>query len=124
MIVNCLDDIAIPVVAELMVQPADDVHLGRPLLTRLFRSLQDLSVRHDVSIRAFQIGSERTEATTVNANVGRVEVLVDVVVGPVAVLLLSDEVGHLAEGKQIVRGFESEAVIGRKSFIVKDFGMN
>ncbi len=77
-------------------------------------ALEDLLVGHDVALRALQVGPESAEGAAVDADVGRVEVRVDVVVGEVAVLALADQVGQLAEGEQVGLLVEEDAVVERQ----------
>ena len=91
------EQIEIPIELLLMVQPADDVHLRRPAVDRLLPAGENLLVAHQVALGIAEIGAERAEDATVDADVRRVEVRVDVVIGRVAVLPLANEVGQLAQ---------------------------
>ena len=105
----------VPVVLRLVVQAADDVHLGAAVVDRLLPAGEDLLVAHHVALGVAQVGAERAERAAVDADVRRVEVRVDVVVGGVAVLPLADEVGQLAElGQRHVGPLEHEAVVERQ----------
>ena len=73
--------------------------------------LQDLLVGHHVALRALQVGPESAEGAAIDADVGRVEVRVDVVVGDVAVLALAHQVGQFAEREQVGLVFEEQAVV-------------
>ena len=98
-----------------MVQAADDVHLGAAVVDRLGPAGEDLLVAHHVALRVAQVGAERAEHAAVDADVRRVEVRVDVVVGDVAVLPLADEIGQLAQLRQRHVGpLEHEAVVERE----------
>ena len=106
----------------LMVQAADDVHLGAAVLDRLGAAGEDLLVAHHVALRVAQVGAERAERAAIDADVGRVEVRVDVVVGDVAVLALADEVGQLAHfGQRHIGPLEEEAVVEREPLAGFDF---
>ena len=100
-LVDDADDVQIPLVGQLVVQAADDVQLGGAAALGLGGALEDLLVGHDVALRALQVGPEGAEGAAVDADVGRVEVRVDVVIGEVAVLALADEVGQFAEREQV-----------------------
>src|SRR5262245_10307781 len=84
-----------------MVQPADDVQLGGAALLGLGGAFEDLLIAHHVALRRPEVGAEGTEGAAVDADVGRVEMRVDVVIGEVAVLALADNVGQLAEREEI-----------------------
>jgi hypothetical protein len=69
-----------------------------------------------------QVGPERTEGAAIDADVGRVEVGVDVVVGRVAVLPLADQIRQLAQFRQRHLGrFEHEAIVEREPLAGFDF---
>ncbi len=87
------------------------MQFGRALFARLLRRVEGSAASdHDVAV-AISGRAERAERAAVHAHVGRVEVLVDVVVGDVAVLLLADEVRQLAEREEIRVVFEKESVV-------------
>jgi hypothetical protein len=114
-LVDDLDDVQVPVIRQLVVQPADDVQFRRSLGSALRGPLQNLLVGHDVALGAFQVGAEGAERAAVDANVGRIEVLVDVVVRAVAVLPLADDVRQFAEREQISAVVKEDAVIEGQS---------
>ena len=95
------DHVQVPVVVLLVVQAAHDVHLGRAGIDGLLAAGQDLLVAHHVATSLAQVGAEGTERAAVDANVGGIEVGVDVVEAAVAVLALADEVGQLTEFVQV-----------------------
>ena len=72
-------DVQIPLVRKLVVQAADDMQLGRPTRLGFGGARDDLLVAHDVAFGAFQIGAKCAKHATINANVRRVKVRVDVV---------------------------------------------
>ena len=87
----------------------------QPLSTASLAAGEDLLVAHHVALRVAQVGAERAEHAAIDADVGRVEVRVDVVVGEVAVLPLADQVGQLADfGQRHVGPLENEAVVERQ----------
>ena len=96
-LVQDADDVHVPVVLHLVVQAADDVHLGAAVVDRFLPASQDLLVAHHVALGVAQVGAERAERAAIDADVGRVQVRVDVVVREVAVLPLADDVGELAD---------------------------
>src|SRR5262249_28268889 len=82
--------------------------------------LQDLLVAHDVAFGAFQVGPKGAERAAVNADVGGVQVRVDVVVGEVAVLPLAHPVGQLAEREQVGLFLQEQAVLEGKALASLD----
>jgi hypothetical protein len=97
------------------------VQFGAALRGRLAGAVEDLLVRHDVALRRLQVGAERAESAAVHAHVRRVEVLVDVVIGDVAVLRLADAVRQFAEGEQVGVRVEVQAVVEREADAGADF---
>ena len=96
-VVEEADDVQIPVVVLLMVEPADDVHLGAPSVDRFLPAGEDLLRLHHVAAGVAEIGPEGAKRAAVDADVRGIEVGIDVVVAGVAVLPLADEVGKLTE---------------------------
>ena len=121
-LVDDADDVQIPLVGQLMVQAADDVQLGGAAALGLGGAVQDLLVGHHVALGALQVGPESAEGAAIDADVGRVEVRVDVVIGEVAVLALADEVGQLAEREQVGLLVEKDAVVERQPLARLDLG--
>ncbi|MFN7842711.1 MAG: hypothetical protein ACK5N9_13410, partial [Pirellula sp.] len=62
------------------------------IYTRILPASQNLIVIHDVSFGIAKIRPERTETTSINANVGGVEVGVDVVITNISVDSLANEI--------------------------------
>ena len=87
----------------------------QPFVDRFAAAGEDLLVAHHVALGVAQVGAKRAEGAAIDADVRRVQVRVDVVVGDVAVLPLADEVGQLADFVQRhIRAFEDEAVVERE----------
>ena len=82
---------------------------------------QNLLVAHDVALGAFQVGPEGAEGAAIDADIGRVEMRVDVVIGEVAVLALAHQVGQLAECEQIGVLVEEDAVVEGQAVAGFDF---
>ena len=95
-LVQNADQVQIPVVRHLMMQPADDVHFGGAAVDRFLPAGQDLLVAHQVALRVVQVGAKRAKHAAIDADVRGVQMRVDVVVGAIAVLALADQVGQLA----------------------------
>src|SRR5207237_1072534 len=62
-----------------------------------------------------QIGAEGAEGAAVDADVGRVEVLVDVVKRALAVFAFADEVGQFAEREEVGVGVELKPILRREA---------
>ena len=122
-LVQDADDVQIPVELHLMMQPADDVHLGAAVVDRFASAGQDLLVAHGVPLRVAQVGAERAERAAIDADVGRVQMRVDVVVGEVAVVALAHQVGQFAHLVQRhFRAIEEQAVVERQPLAGFDLG--
>ena len=93
------------------VQAVDDVDLGERLIAALAQLLPGLLERHRVGAgRAFLEPRERAEQAARLADVGRLEAQVVVVEGARAVPLLALAVGELADGEQVGRLEQADAV--------------
>ena len=100
---------------QLVVQPADDVQLGRPPGVGLAGALLDLVLAHRVGAGVVHVGAEGAEVALVHAHVGGVEVRVDVVIAEIAVVALADEVRHLAQREQVGRRLQGQPVVEREA---------
>ena len=88
----------------------------RAAVDRFAPAGEDLLVAHQVALGAAQVGAERAEHAAVDADVRRVQMRVDVVVGAVAVLPLADQVGQLAHfGQRHVGPIEELPVVERQA---------
>ena len=96
-VVEETDDVEIPVVVFLVVEPADDVHLGAAGVNRFFAAGEDLLRLHHIAAGIAEIGPEGAERAAVNADIRGVEMGVDVVIAGVAVFPLADEIRKFTE---------------------------
>ena len=64
-----LNHAAIPVVAELVMQAADDMHLRTTVVDRFLAAMKNLFVAHCVPFWIPEVRTEGTKATAINANV-------------------------------------------------------
>jgi len=101
------------------VQAADNVKFGCTFANALVGALVDFVECVGVCARRIGIAAERTEFAMRDANVGRIDVAVDVVVGDVAVLFLADVVGEPADSEKVRRTIELDAVVKRKAFAAR-----
>src|SRR6185437_13603898 len=121
-LVQNANDVQIPLVLHLVVQAADDVHLGAAALDRLAAALENLLVAHQITLRIAQVRTERAERAAIDADVRRVQMGIDVVVGEVAVLALADRIGQFAQFVEIdFRLIEKQSLIERQSLAGQDF---
>ena len=80
-----LNDVAIPLVGLLMMQTAHDVHLRASVISRLLTAGKNLLVTHHIPFRVAKVATKRTKAATVDADVGRIQMCIDIEVGDVPI---------------------------------------
>ena len=102
----------IPVERQLRMQAADDVELGdRFASSPRPARCPDLVERHRVRLRIARLLAERAEPAAGHADVGRIDVAVDVEVRDVAVQPLAHDVGHVAERQDVGGAVQRHAVV-------------
>ena len=106
------------------MQAADDVKFGRAFADALVGALIDFVEGVSVGAWRVRIAAERAELAVGNADVGRIDVTIDVVVGDVAVLLFPDVIGEPADGEKVGRAIQSDAFVEGKAFARADFVRN
>ena len=99
---------------EVGMQAADDVHLRGAGLHCQARLAPDVLKCARVGLVVALPGVEVAELAGQGADVGVVEVTVDVVVGDVAGETLAERVGELAHPPQVVRPIQRQAVVDRE----------
>ncbi len=105
------DDSAIPLVGSLMMQSTDDMHFRATVIRRFLATCDDLLVRHRITLGVTQIATERTEPAAIDADVGRIQMRVDVEVADVAIHSLANLVCQLAKFLQRHVGLVHEQTI-------------
>ena len=103
--------LAVPVERQLRMQSADDVELGDRFAPALARDMPDLLERHGVGLRILGSLAERAQPATGHADIGGIDVAVDVEVSDVAVQALAHQVGHVAERENVRGPVERDAVV-------------
>ena len=106
--------LAVPVERQLGMQPADDVELGDGFAPALAGALPDLLERHGVGLGIVRPLAEGAQAATGHADVGGVDVAVDVEIRHVAVQPLAHQVGQVAERQDVGGAVERDAVVERQ----------
>src|SRR6266550_3032654 len=111
---------------ELGMQPADDVELARRIVARGVRFREYFVEAARVGAVFFRHPGERTEHAGVaqNADIRRIDVLVGGKVHAVAIAPRVGEVREVAEGEQVVRGKQREAVLACEPLAAFDLGSN
>ena len=103
------------------VQAADDVELRCAFANALLGALINLFQRKSVGTRGVGIAAKRTQPAVRHADVGRINVAVDVEIRHVPVALLANVVGQPAHRQQVRRAVKQHAVVNRKPFTSEHF---
>ena len=98
------------------MQPADNVKFRRAFAHALFRALINLFERIHVRAGSVRIAPKRAQLAMRHANVGRIDVPIDVEIGDVAVALLANMIREPADREQIRRAKQQNAVVARQPF--------
>ena len=106
------------------MQAADDVKLGDRLAVAGGRRLPRLFERHGVAGRVALLAAEGAELAGCDADVGRVDVAIDVEVGDVAMHPLAHVVGQPAHREHVLRSIESQAILGVEALARHHLGGN
>jgi len=103
------------------MEAADDVNLGRPLGSRFQGAVADLVQIVAVGARLVRGLRKRAELAAVDADVGMVDMAVDVEKDPPAVPALVGKGGQLADGDQVGMVEEEEGVVFGEALPGVDF---
>ena len=104
------------------MQAADHVKFGGAFADALFGALPDLFEREGVGAGRVGVAAEGAELAMRHADVGRIDVPVDVEVADVAVALLANVIGEPAEREQVGRAIERDAVVEAEPLAGHHFG--
>ena len=115
---------AIPVERQFRVESTDDVELGDRFGIAFARAVPDLVERHRVSLGIFLAFAERAQSATGDADIGRIDVAIDVEIGHFAMHALAHDVRQVADAEQIVRSEKSKAVVEIEPFASQNFQMD
>ena len=94
------------------MQPADDVKFRRALGDALRRARPDFILAEGISARRVRIAAESAQPAMRHADIGRIDVPVDVVIADVAVQLLAHPIRQPADRHQVVRFVKPQAFFG------------
>src|SRR5674476_1026891 len=114
-LLEAAEHLAEPVQGQCRVQSADDVELGDGLAPAFAGALPDLFQRHGVRLGVAHPLAERAQAATGHADIGRIDVPVDVKVGFRTVQAFAHQVGQVAERQDIGGAVERHAVLERQA---------
>ena len=98
------------------MQPADDVKLGHRFGVAGSRGLEGLFERHRVGAGSVFLAAEGAQAAGRHANVGRIDMAIDVEVRLVAVHALADLIRQPADGEDVAGAVERESVVVGQAF--------
>ena len=93
------------------MQAADQMELRRSFADTLLGALEDLFERKRVGPRRVRAAAKGAQPTVRHADISRIDVAVDVEIADVAVALLADVVAKPADGQQVWRAIERDAVV-------------
>ena len=103
--------LAVPVQRQLGMQAAHDVEFGDGFAIALAGLVPDLFKRHRVCLGIALLLAERAQLATGHADIGRIDVAIDVEVSLVAVQPLADLVRQPADPQQIRSAINRQAVL-------------
>src|ERR1700680_5143934 len=103
------------------MQSADDVKFRGAFADAFLRALIDFLKSKIVCAGGVGIAAESAEFAMCDADVGGIDVAIDVVIGEVAVALLANVVGEPAYGEKIGRAVEGDAVINGQTHTGQNF---
>ena len=92
------------------MQSADDVKLGDGLAVSGSRGFEGLFERHGVGAGRIFLAAKGAQAASGDANIGGIDMAIDVEISLVAMHALADVVRHPADGKNVAGAVESEGV--------------
>ena len=103
------------------MEAANDMHFGGAILIRLFGFAANLLQRQGVGPLVPRRTGEGAEGATVDADVGRVDVPVDVEEYVFAVLALVGQGRQFADGQQVVGVEQEKRLFGADALVGADF---
>ncbi len=103
--------LAVPVERQLRMQAAHDVEFGNGFRVTMPGLFPDFLQRHGVRLGILGALAERTQFAARHADIGGIDVAVDVEEGGVAVEAFADLVGQPADAQQIGRAVNNDAVL-------------
>ena len=111
------DHVGVVLERQFGMQAADDVELGHRLGVAGGRGVPDFFQRHGVSAGRVFLAAEGAEPAGRHANIGVVDVAIDVEVGDVAVHPLAHVVGQPPDGENVARAIERQRVVLRQPLL-------
>src|SRR5258708_31747362 len=106
------------------MKSANDVKLGDSFGISRSGSFERFIERHGIGAGRVLLASEGTKAASGYADVGGINVAVDVEIRFVAVHALADIVGHPSDGENVAGTVKRERVGCAEALASKDFGMD
>ena len=108
--------LAVPIQRQLRMQAADDVKLGDRFAPAFAGAMPHLFERHGVGLGIAHLLAEGAQAATGHADIGGVDVAVDVEISGVAVQALAHQVGHVAQRQNVLSAVKRDAIFKRQAF--------
>ncbi len=117
-----VNQMQIPVILFLVVQPSHDVHFGATCGDRLLAAGENLLIAHQIPFRVAEVRAKCAKRASVDADIGGIEMRVDVVISDVAVFAVADQIGQFCQFPQRhFRLVEVQSVLQRQPLVVKHF---
>ena len=98
------------------MQAANDVKFRGAFAHALIGTFIHFFERESVCARGSGIAAKGAELAMRHADIGGIDVAIDVVIGDVAVALFANEIGQPAHGQQIGRAIERHAIVEGEAF--------
>src|SRR5258708_10283462 len=105
---------------QIRMQSAHDVKFRCAFADALLGAVVDLFKSERVGAGSVGIAAEGAQLAMCDADVRRIDVAVDVVIGDVPVALLADVVCEPADGQQIRRAIQHDAVVHRQPLTIEN----
>lgn len=106
------------------MQSPDDVELRDGFAVTGSRGLECLFKRHRVSAGGIFLATKCTKPASRNADVGRVQMAIDVEIGLVSMHGLANVIGQPADGEEVGTAIERKGIVTGKTLAGQDFVMN
>ena len=109
---------------QIRVQTADDVEFQCAFAGSLFGAGVNFFQRKIVCARRVGVAAKRAQFAVSDANICRIDVPVDIEIGDVAVSFLANVIREPANGEQVRRTIQADAVVKRKTLAGENFLRN
>src|SRR5580692_6124893 len=120
-LLEAADELQVMIESQVRMQAADDVKFRCTFSNALFRAFINLFEGERVSAGSVRITTEGAKFAMRYADVRRIDVAIDVVIGDIAVALLTHVVRQPSDRKKIGGTIQRDAVLHAQAFAGEDF---